>query len=38
MNKPCCGAHQSVLVTGFYGAHYFFGMIVTVFQLKPVTQ
>jgi hypothetical protein len=27
-----------VLVTGFYGARYFVGKFVTVFQLKPITQ
>jgi hypothetical protein len=37
-NGPRCGAHRSVLVTGFYGARYFVGMFVTVFQLKPITQ
>jgi hypothetical protein len=29
MNGPHCGAHRSVLVTGFYGARYFVGMFVT---------
>jgi hypothetical protein len=28
-NGPCCGAHRSVLVTGFYSARYFVGMFVT---------
>jgi hypothetical protein len=27
-NGPCCGAHRSVLVTGFYDARSFVGMFV----------
>jgi hypothetical protein len=29
MNGPTAGAHRSVLVTGFYAAHYIVGMFVT---------